>query len=417
MLHTNKESKNVACPRCGFGAGLNNDVDFRKDSVIIIKDKKIRKPSVDIIIQNYHHRRFDMMIKPMLKSIGERIPSVNDILSILYEKKDEPQNNICPCQDKESHFVRHLYTVVIRGQGVPLYMGERCFINHGYPLSLCRALEKTRRIIQNDIEKIVKLTPEELEVAIDICKKTVDVILQNKYTPGILFLREFGGTINDLFNSSLCLPPWLAYMLGSLARNSIENLPQAKQAAREKNRSIYQAQYDFMTRLDNVVFGRCKFLKDMMRIIDDGGDLTPQQENAINSIMEKHDEALLQKTEEALPFLLALNNGKIILLEQDATVFPGQHYPIFQSMFRQVEKGNCLTVKQIQLLRYKYKAYKTQYLNLSTRERLATIELVQAYTQADKDNDVLAKQETSDVLLARGVTMDKINIASEMQMT
>jgi hypothetical protein len=320
---------------------------------------------------------------------------------------------MCPCQEKTDHYIKHLYKVVIRGQGTPLYLGERCFINHGYPLSLCRALEKARRIIQNDVEHIVNLNEQELAAAIEVCKTTADLIIQNKYIPGILFLKEYGAIANDLFAIKLSLPPWLSFMLGSLARASIDNLPNIRAELRDKNRLTYKKQYDYLVKVNSIVYGRCCFINDMLKKIDEGEVLTPQQENAITAMMKKYDEALLQKTEEAFPFLLALNNGKITLLEQDAAVFPGQNYPIFQSMLRQVERGNALSEKQLELLRNKYKIYKIQYLKLQKYEQMSTLGLIQDYSQADQSGDFSTKQQIETVFETRGVCFEKINVAME----
>lgn len=407
----NKNILQIERRQPGLGESANKKVDFCVGNDIIITDRRRRKVNMISIIDNYFQQRFAMFMRRHIKNIGARFPKVYEILSIVYAKQDKSYNNLCSCVNKNEHFLQHLYKVAIKGDGAPLYLGERCFLQHGYPLSLCRAIEKSRRIIQNDLAGIVPLTSEELEMAIQICRDTAEVIVKNKYQPGLFFLSDFGEIINNLFAQKMCLPPWLSYMLGLLARASIQNLATTQEERKLANRERYKNIYEFLLKIHVKLYGRSPFVKDMLGLIDSGDNLTPQQENAIISISKKYDENLMHKTEAAFPFLFALSHGKINLLEKDATVFPGQTQSIFVSMYKQIEMGNHLTVKQVDLLRKKYHVYKGQYLVLPRYEQMTNAELVAEYARLQV-NDA-AKQEIERVFVERTISVAYIDALLE----
>lgn len=404
ILHVERRRSNI------YEDG-NKKVDFRIGGDIIITDRRCRKVNMNLIADNYFQQRFAMFMRKHIKNIGARFPKVHEILSIVYVKQDKPLNNLCSCVNKNEHFVQHLYKVVIKNDSVPLYLGERCFLQHGFPLSLCRAIEKSRRIIQNDLSSVVSLNAEELGTAIQICHDTAEVIIQNKYVPGLFFLQDFGAIINDLFARKMSLPPWLAYMLGLLARASIQNLATTQEERKAANRERYKNIYEFLLKIHTMLYGRSPFVRDMLDLIDSGDSLTPQQENAIISISKKYDESLMQKTEAAFPFLFALSHGKIPLLDKDATIFPGQTQSIFVSMYKQIEKGNHLTVKQVDLLRKKYHVYKGQYLTLPHYERMTNAELVAKYASLQLDD--AAKNDIERIFGERAIPVTYINTLLE----
>ena len=132
------------------------------------------------------------------------MPELNCISEVFYPEDLGRSLVACSCNDN-SHRIRYLYQVVLIDKST-FKCGTLCLKALGYPKSFGARLDKTRRIIQRDIETMVPLEEDTARAQTSIYQTWVQAIIENKYYPGLLFLEKFGTVLNGFIECGFNLP-------------------------------------------------------------------------------------------------------------------------------------------------------------------------------------------------------------------
>lgn len=362
---------------------------------------------VGSIIEVYSNARFGLMFVPWLNKAKERIPELNCISAVSFPEDLGCPMLKCTCNDI-THKIRHIFTITLSDHSV-LKCGAKCLFALGYPRSLGERLDKTRRIIQRDVETIAPLAPDTARNLTSIYQTWAQTILDNKYYPGLLFLEQFGVVLNGLIECGFDLPQWLQVMLKRFYLFAVKEAPLLKSKLLNESREKYKEEFSFLNSLnENLIFGRSPWVQDILKHIDGGDKLLAWQINKIKELKKKEaDDGLITKTEKALAFLVALTNGTIPLTKYDATPAKGQKSPIFLSYLEHIQKNVTLSLSQLETLRWKYKSYyKSAFNKLPLEAKMTSQELIKLARSLPAGDPQLNKITT--VLLGRNVDINYI---------
>jgi len=363
---------------------------------------------IGVVVANYELVRFRLLFEGWLKNAKTRIPSLAAIVDILSEDLGGSLNNQCDCASKDKHRLRFVYKIILN-DGKQVKGGARCLTNFGFPVSLGHTLEKIRRIIQRDVETITPLNESNARGLSSIYQTWAQVIISNKYLPGLLFLRSFGTIINDCIECGRNLPQWLRLTLKRFYRSALQAAPSLKEQRISENRERYRAQWQTLTKINTYIWGRNEWVKNVLKKIDNGDELIPSDINRISLLEKIKNNDLLEQTEKAYPFLVALINGSIIINTFDANKVPGRNQPIFLSLFDYVNHNVALTEGQLKLLRQKFVQYRQQYDALPADLKMTTSELVTFLKSLDAELEEDKIKHIKKILLGRNIDMDFLN--------
>lgn len=358
-----------------------------------------------IVVSNYSMMRFRILLESWLSKAKDRIPELKHIIDILPEDLGGSLNNRCDCEEREKHHLRYVYKLIM-DNGQQITAGARCLENFGYPLSLSRRLEKIRRTIQRDIDTIEILEEESARAITSVYQSWAQIIAENRYCPGIFFLRDFGSVMNDFVECGRDIPQWLRFSLRAFYKDALREAPSLKERRAIENKERHKEQWKTLLRVNEKVFRRNAWVNDMLKKIEEGTILSPNEVNRINVLQRQYNNGSIDNTEKALPFLTALTNGSIVLTEFDTKIIRGRDKPLFLSLYDYIQHNVVLSEGQLELLRKKFQhSYGKQFQKLPQEVRMTTADLVTVMKSLNdvEDNEKIAQIKS--ILAGRNVDL------------